>query len=159
MKQWLKIVIWTVGTIIGIIAIGFGGCVSCFQYIGNSNSCESFNIDNIELRAHIDIPAIEPESRFCKFDKEKKTKTNYFKIRTNVVDMDRYVERNSFIPVSEENIDLSVFDIVARKPEITADNIQNYFYNLGERKGTDWLAIVDKNSGDLWVYMKIKGLW
>jgi len=159
MKQLLKIMIWTVGIIIGIIAVGFGGCVGCFQYIGNSNSCGGPNIDNIELRAHIDIPAIEQESRSCNYDKERKIKTNYFKIRTDVVDMDRYVERNSFIPVNEANMDLSVFDIFATKPEITLDNMQNYYYNSGERKSTDWLAIVDKNSGDLWIYMKIKGWW
>jgi len=159
MKQWLKIIVWTVGTIIGIATIGFGGCVGCHQYIGNSNTCRGFNIDNIELRTRIDIPAIEHGSSSCMYDKETKTKTNYFKIRTGEVDMDRYVKRNSFILVNEVNMDLSVFDIFARKPEITPDNIQNYYYNSGERKSTDWLAIVDKNSGDLWVYMKIKGRW
>jgi len=73
--------------------------------------------------------------------------------------MDRYVSRNSFIPVNEVEFDLSVFDIIGRKPEITPNNKQNFYYNSGERKGTDWLAIVDKNSGDLWINMKIKGLW
>ena len=159
MKEWLKIIIRIVVIIVGIVTIGFGGCVGCYHYIGNSNSCRGPNIDNIELRAHIDIPAIEQGCLSCLFDKEKRTKTNYFKIRTNEVDMNRYVERNSFIPVNEANMDLSVFDIFAKKPEITPDNIHNYYYNSGERTSTDWLAIVDKNSGNLWVYMKIKGLW
>ena len=159
MKDWLKIIIRTVVAIIGFVAIGFGGCVGCFHYIGNSNSCLAFNIDNIELRARIGIPAIEPGCGSCKYDKEAKTKTNYFKIRTNEVDMDGYVERNSFRPVNEANMDLSVFEIFERKPEITPDNMQNYYYNSGERQSTDWLAIVDKNSGDLWIHMKIKGLW
>ena len=159
MKEWVKIIIWTVVAIVVIGVLGFGGCVGCYQYIGNSNRCTGPNIDNIELRTRIDIPAVEQESRSCNFDKEKRIKTNYFKIRTEEVDMKRYVDRNSFNPVNDANMNLSVFDVFAIKPEITPDNIGDFYYNSGERKGTDWLAIVDKNSGDLWVYMKIKGLW
>ena len=159
MKEILKIIIRTVVAIVGIVAVGFGGCVGCFHYAGNSNRCSGPNIDNIELRTRIDIPAIEQGSTTCVYDKAKKTKTNYFKIRTDVMDMDRYAERNYFVPVKNANMDLSVFDVFAVKPEITPDNLHHFYYNTGERKGTDWLAIVDKSSGGLWIFMKIKGLW
>ena len=147
-------------TIVGIGVLGFGGCVGCVKLIGNSNSCERFNIDNIELRAHIDIPAIESENCSCILDKEDDSKTNYFKIRTDAVDMDRYIERNYFVSVNEGDMDLSVFGKLSKIPEITPENIQEYYYNSGYNQGkgkrTHWLAVVDKNSGDLWVYMKYK---
>ena len=158
MKQWLKITLWTLGSIVGIGVLGFGGCVGCVKLIGNSNSCEFYNIDNIELRAHIDIPAIESGS--CSCIKDGDSKTNYFKIRTDAVDMDRYVARNSFVSVNEADMDLSVFGKLSKIPEITPENIQGYYYNSGRNQGkgkrTHWLAILDKSSGDLWVHMQYK---
>ena len=157
MKEWVKIVIWIT---VGVICT-FGGCVGCVKSIGNSNSCHWFNIDNIELRAHFDVPATEQGSCICIMDKEDgNSKTNYFKIRTDAVDMVRYVDRNKFNPVSEVDMDVSVFDRFPQKPEITPENIQEYYYksghNPGKGKRTHWLAIVNKNSGDLWVYLKYK---
>ena len=156
MKQWFKITAFVL--ISGVL--GFGGCVSCVRLIGNSNSCEWFNIDNIELRAHIDIPEVASDSCSCLLNKEDDSKTNYFKIRTDAVDMDRYIEINAFIPVNEADMDLSVFRELPKIPEITPENIQEYYYNSGNNQGkgkrTHWLAIVDKNSGDLWVYLKNK---
>ncbi len=114
MRQWFKIIIWVMAAIIGIVIIGYGGCVGCVHYIRTSNSCLQYNIDNIELRAHIDIPAIDSETCSCKLDKIENTKTNYFKIRTGTVDMNRYVERNSFISINEDNMDLSVFGKFAK---------------------------------------------
>ena len=157
MKKVLKVL----AVIIGIIIIGGGGCVGCIKSIGNSNSCTYCNIDNIELRAHFDIPAIEPGSNICIKDKEDgDSKTNYFKIRTDAVDMVRYVDRNKFKPVNNADMDVSVFDRFPKTPEITPENIGRYYYNAGYNPGkgkrTHWLAIVDKNSGDLWVYLKYK---
>ena len=158
MKEFLKVMMWI---LIAIVSI-FGGCAGCIKSIGNSNSCNYCNIDNIELRAHFDVPATEPGSNICIKDKEDgNSKTNYFKI-SDAVDMVRYVERNRFVPVNEANLDLSVFGKLPKIPEITPENIQDYYYNAGFNPGkgkrTHWLAIVDKNSGDLWVYMKYKEL-
>jgi len=153
---------WILISTVGIGVLGFGGCVGCVKFIGNSNSCEWFNIDNIELRAHIDIPAIEVESCSCILDKEDDSKTNYFKIHTDAVDMDRYLEKNSFISVNEADLDLSVFRKLSKTPEITPENVEEYYYNSGNNTGkgkrTHWLAIVDKKNGDLWVYLKYKEL-
>ena len=145
--------------IVGLGVLGFGGCVVFVQTIINSNSCNRFNIDNIETRIPLDIPErySGPDCSSCILDKAANTKTNYFKIRTDMVEMDRYVNRNFFIPVNETYLDLSVFGKLAKIPEITPDNIQNFYYSLGTgNRRTDWLAILDKNSGDLWVYMQYK---
>ena len=161
MKEFLKIMMWILISIVGIVVLGFGTLVGCVQLIANSNSCERFNIDNIELRAHFDIPKIEQGSCICIKDKgDGNSKTNYFKIPIDVVDMGRYVYRNNFIPVHGKDLDLSVFGKLPQNPEITPENIERYYYNSGYNPGkgkrTHWLAIVDKSSGDLWVYMKYK---
>jgi hypothetical protein len=159
MNKSIKVII----VVIVSILLGFGGLVACVKLMGNSNSCRWGNIDNIELRAHFDIPAIESGSCICILDKEDgNSKTNYFKIRTDKVDMVRYINKNSFKPANEVDMDLSVFRKLPKLPEITAENIEGYYYNTGFNPGkgkrTHWLAIVDKNSGDLWVYMKYKEL-
>jgi len=160
MKQWLKITLWTLGSIVGTGILGFGGCVGCVQAIINSNSCNRFNIDNIETRIPVGIPTIhsDPDCFSCILDKAANTKTNYFRIRTDVVEMDGYVKRNFFMPIDETELDLSVFSKLAKIPEITPENAQNLYYSLGigKRQRTDWLAILDKNSGDLWVHMIYK---
>jgi hypothetical protein len=157
MKEWVKIIMWIA---VGIICI-LGGCVGFVLSIANSNSCNYCNIDNIELRAHFDIPATEQGSNVCIKDKEDgNSKINYFKILTDACDMVRYVTINHFEPVNDADIDLSVFGKLPKVPEITPENIEGYYYksghNPGKGKRTHWLAILDKNSGDLWVYMKYK---
>jgi len=157
MKQWLKVTMWILAPIAGIGIIGFLAIWFLWHATFNSNSCERFNIDNIETRIRVDIPSIMREQSECFLNKVENTKTNYFRIRTDVEDMDRYVIRNSFIPVIDTDLlDLSVFEKLAKIPEITPDNIQNFYYNSGIGNYSDWLALVDKNSGDLWVYMKYK---
>ena len=163
MKQWHKAMILVSAVIIGIGLLGYGGysgCRSLVRVIVESNSCERWNIDNIETRIPVGIPTIynDPDCFSCILDKSANTKTNYFRIRTDVVEMDGYVERNFFIPINETDLDLSVFDKLTKIPEITSDNQQNFYYSLGigKRVLTDWLAILDKKSGDLWVYMQYK---
>ena len=91
--------------------LGFGGCAGLVHAMINSNSCEQFNIDNIETRIPVGIPSVhsDPECFSCILDK-------------------------------------------------VANTGRIFYYSLGidKRVRTDWLAVLDKNSGDLWVYMKYK---
>ena len=141
----------------GIVLISFLSIYGFWHACFNSNNCVGFNIDNIETRIRIDIPSIYSGQSECFCDKAVNTKTNYFKIRIDSKDMDRYVKRNSFISVIEPDLlDLSVFEKLAEIPEITTANMEDFYYNSGTGNYTDWLAIVNKNSGDLWVYIKYK---
>lgn len=160
MKPWQKTTLWVLIPIVCIGILCFGGCVCLVKAMINSNSCTQFNIDNIETRTPIGIPKIHSDTDCfsCIMDKVANTKTNYFKIRTDVVDMDRYIKGNSFIPLNELNLDLSVFGKLTKTPDITPENMQHFYYSIGvgKRELTDWLAILDKKSGDIWVYMKYK---
>ena len=155
----MGLVLIVIGGVVGIVIAGYGGLAALHYVSINDKSCNRFNnIDNIETRIRIDIPSVYRRESYCMLDKAENTKTNYFRIRTDKMDMDRYVERNSFIPFNGADLDLSVFEKLCKIPEITLDNRHNFYYNLGvgKRIRTDWLAILDKNSGDLWVHMIYK---
>jgi hypothetical protein len=155
LKKWHKLLIWIPSTIIGIGIIAYLGLWGVYKIALSSNSCTFYNIDNIEVRTNIDIPSILDNPQ-CFRNKSPNTKTNYFRINIVDVNMDRYIERNSFVSVSDIDLDLSVFGKFEKTLEITSDDIQNFYYNSGKGKKTDWLAIIDKKSGDLWIYMEYK---
>lgn len=106
---------------IGFI-LGFRGLVS---HIYNRVDCESFNIDNIEVRTGIDIPAVTDVE--CSCNEEKTIKTSTFTLDVDQLDLDRYVARNKF------------------------KAIDGHYENIGERKDTKWKAKLDRGSHQLTV--------
>jgi hypothetical protein len=158
MKKWLKI---TLNVSIAILIIGtvfFCGIYGLNRRMINSKSCTYMNIDNIETHVPVGIPAILNGEAYCSciFDEKANSKTNYFRINIDKVDMDGYTQRNTFKPFPDSDLDLSVFSKLKKNPEITTDNKQNYYYSFGERERTAWLAVVDKSNGDLWVHLQYK---
>jgi len=112
--------------IIGIIIfLGFAGCKGLISHIYNRTDCEQFNIDNIEVRTGIDIPAVSKV--ICDFNETKNIKTSVFTLDKLQVDLDDYVARNGF------------------------ESQGNVYVNTGERADTKWEANLDKTSLDLTV--------
>ncbi len=102
--------------------LGFRGLVShIYDYV----DCERFNIDNIEVRTGIDIPAVTDVE--CSCNEEKTMKTSTFVLDTEQVNLDQYVSRNKFKAVN------------------------GHYENNGERKDTRWKATLDKGSHELTV--------
>lgn len=111
---------------ISILAIGaILGYRSLVSHIYDYVDCERFNIDNIEVRTGIDIPAVTDVDCSCNEDKSVKTST--FVLDTDQVNLDQYVTRNKF----------------------KAKN--GHYENVGERKDTRWKATLDKASHELTV--------
>ena len=77
---------------IGIIVILYFGLHLFSRMIYNTQSCERFNIDNIELRTGVNIPEIKSYDCECTNNK----KFSKFIIDTDKVDLDDYVTRNNF---------------------------------------------------------------
>jgi len=89
MNKWLKFLCW-----ISLITILFGaGCRYFIHYIGNYNQCDRFNIDNVELRTGINIPAVK--SIDCIYHDSVKRVTFYFDV--DKVDLDKYLTDNDFV--------------------------------------------------------------
>jgi len=109
-----------------IAVIGVGlifGFRSLVSHIYNHVDCEQFNIDNIEVRTGIDIPAVSRVE--CNCNEEKTMKTSTFTLDSEKVQLEQYVLRNNF-------------------------KVSNGLYeNSGERADTRWNAILDLETRQL----------
>jgi len=105
-------------TLIGVSLTLFlivGGVVLLNKHIYSQQSCERFNIDNIELRTGINIPTITSSNCSCK----KNHKVSTFVIDTLSVDLKEYIKKNRF------------------------SLVENNFINKGVRSDTKWKAHLD----------------
>lgn len=75
----------------------YGGVHLFGWHIYNTQSCQRFNIDNIELRTGVNIPAVTSTDCECKDNK----KVSKFIIDTQKVDLDDYISRNNFTLVDD----------------------------------------------------------
>lgn len=96
------------------------------KHVYNDQTCERFNIDNIELRTGLDIPRVSTMACSCK-DNIKNSK---FKIDTLKVNVSTYIARNNFklendLYVLENNNKNSAYKVILDKKaaELTVDLI------------------------------------
>lgn len=77
----------------GLVLLAFfGGMRSFIKHIYNRTDCEQMNIDNIELRTGIDIPAVVDVDCHSK----EGIKTSSFVLDTNSVNITEYIYKNDF---------------------------------------------------------------
>ncbi len=104
-----------------ILLLPFLGCKMLTQHIYNRTDCERFNIDNIEVRTGINIPAVDEVT--CEIKAKENTKVSVFRLSKPSLDFSHYVKRNDFIKEG------------------------NFYVNRGEREDTEWEAKL--NEADL----------
>lgn len=109
-----------------LIAI-YGGLYFFGNLIYNTQSCDRFNIDNIELRTGVNIPEIVTSNCECK-DNNKISK---FIIDSVKVDLDDYISKNEFtrignLYVKENDNSNSTYKVTFEKQ--TAELIINLTY-------------------------------
>nr|WP_321228466.1 hypothetical protein [uncultured Psychroserpens sp.] len=109
-----------------LIAI-YGGLHFFGNLIYNTQSCNRFNIDNIELRTGVNIPEIVTSDCECK-DNNKISK---FIIDSVKVDLDDYISKNKFtrvgnLYVKENDNSNSTYKVTFEKQ--TAELIINLTY-------------------------------
>lgn len=81
------------GLIVLILLLFMGGCKLLVREIFNRQDCERFNIDNIEVRTGVNIPAIIE----CDCEVVGNTKTSWFIIDSSKVNLNTYVTKNGFV--------------------------------------------------------------
>lgn len=94
----------------------YGGLHLFGKIIYDSQSCDMYNIDNIELRTGINVPQISSTDCECK-DNRKFSK---FVIDTSKVDIDDYISRNDFtliddLYIKENDTKNSTYKVVFNK--------------------------------------------
>ncbi len=126
MKEATKILI----ILVTIIFFGFTGIKSFTNHIYNRTDCEQMNIDNIELRTGIDIPAVSKV--VCEFKTAEQRKVSVFTLDKEQVDLAYYTNRNDFIQKG------------------------NQYIKSGERADTKWVASLDATTWELTVSVQYK---
>ena len=88
----MKQALYIIGGIAVMVILFMGGCRLLSKQIFNHQDCARFNIDNIEVRTGIDIPAIENAICEC----APRTKDAEFTLKLEPKDLDHYLVRNKF---------------------------------------------------------------
>ena len=106
-----------------VIGTIVGGFMPLTKHIYNRSDCERFNIDNIEVRTGINIPAISDAE--CSCDEIKKTKFSKFTLNEEEVNIEGWIVTNGL------------------KLE------QDLYFRQGKNKHTIWEATFDPASNEL----------
>jgi len=106
--------------VVAILTI-MGGVKLLVNHIYHRQGCERFNIDNIELRTGINIPAVSDFDCNC----EANRKTSKFVINTQEVELDLYIDDNQFELVNDQ------------------------YLKQGDNENTKWKATLDKATAEL----------
>ncbi|MCG6189093.1 hypothetical protein [Maribellus maritimus] len=130
-SQKFKTIIRTVKIFLGIVfflALTFTGFNLLAKSIYDRKDCKRFNIDNIELRTHTDIPAVLKSECNCNGN----IKVSKFVIDSSRVNISDYTVNNNF----EKSGDL--------------------FIKKGERNDTKWNASLNPHTNELLITIEYK---
>lgn len=141
------------GAIAVLVSFGFAGMYGFRAFTRNifeSKSCEWANIDHIELRARVNIPATE--NCDCRYDRSANTKTSVFQLNDHIVNLDTYIPKNQFKPVTKADL--------AGLPQFPDADLDSKSGNLFFRKGTsathDYCLLLNKETAKLGVQISYK---
>lgn len=123
----ITIILLTVALLIGVF---FAAIYALSSHIYLRQDCEQFNIDNIEMRAKIDIPAVLDVN--CRMDEATNIKYSEFTINQQRVNLEDYIVKHQFKSQGE---------LYTRK---------------GSQEDTDWEMTLDKNSGKMSIKITYK---
>ena len=119
----MKKIILITGSLVLFFGLAFGGIRALTSKIYHSCTCYRFNIDNIETRAHINIPAVDSVN--CEFDEVNLVKTNVFYLKKEQ-DLYNYAKKNKYVKQTDST-----------------------FIHQGEEEDHTWYAEFNANSGRL----------
>jgi len=112
----MKKVIIVILLVMVFIGMFYGGLYLFGWYAYNTQSCERFNIDNIELRTGVNIPEVTAIECECTGNK----KFSKFVIDTEKVNLDNYILKNDFtliddLYIKENDNENSTYKVVFNK--------------------------------------------
>lgn len=116
LKKTMKKILFIIGAILLFFTLVRFGIYGFSKVIYNSCSCERFNIDNIELRTGINIPAIKKME--CNYNTTSKTKKSSFIIDTKEININDYIKRNKLEKSEDENLYVKSNDIISHSYKV-----------------------------------------
>lgn len=141
-----KVIIITICCVMAIICLGFVGLRSFVISIYQSQNCEWANIDNIEMRAMVDVPKIE--SSECEYDSIDKTKKAVFVLDKHL-NIQEYIAKNKLTKLSEAE-KLASFDLIPEEIEAT----ETYYFREKTTERESYKILLDSKSRKLWIDLK-----
>ena len=119
--------------------------------IYHTNSCERYNIDNIELRTGIDVPKVTEYD--CRFDDSRRIKTSYFRFDEEKTDIDKYLSQYNFQKV-ENSKGFQILDTSKLYHDLTSDSD---LYAVKQEKSTHaWEILFDKSTAKIWIAIRYR---
>ena len=90
----MKKLVIIVGSMVLFFGLAYGGIRALTSKIYHSCTCYRFNIDNVEMRAHINIPRVDSVN--CDFDEIGLVKSNVFYLSMDQ-NLKNYAKKNKFV--------------------------------------------------------------
>lgn len=135
------------GIIIGIFLM-YGGCIGTSKFIASHRTCESFNIDNYELRTHTDVP--DTKESTCNYDEATHTKSTVFILDETPEELSRTIEWNGLKKVGDCNLAQFRYnpgwnDSISKLPP------EQLYSNWGSDKEDSWVIVLDSLNQTYWM--------
>ena len=117
------------------------------KLIRSSRTCESFNIDNYELRTHTNISGTKDV--ICKYNKMTGVKSSVFILDLSEKSLSNNIAYNNFRKLSECTLHSFVHnpkwnDSIAKLPQ------EHLYTKAGRYKGDSWIYVLDSVNQVLW---------
>jgi len=140
-----KIITLALCFVVAILCLGYVGIRSFTKNIYNSQSCEWANIDNIEMRAMVDVPKIE--SSECEYDTISKTKKVVFTLDKEL-NVEEYISKNNLQKLASTE----KWSSLNLKPEEI--NTQTFYIREKTTQWESYEILLDSKSRKLWINLK-----
>lgn len=143
-----------------VVALSAVGIMTCFVLMGmlgirtftkkvyNGRDCEWGNIDHLELRARVDVPAINHCD--CQYSAKEKKKISVFRLQRQEDGLAEYIRRNN----------LQLLDSTEALPEFNTDTLDHstdsLYFRKGSEKDHDYVILLNKEKATLGIRIDYK---
>lgn len=115
----MKLLLKIVGGLVLAAFLFMGGCSLLTKHIFSRQDCERFNIDNIEVRTGINIPAVSDYACEC----ANGVKDARFTLKLNTdEELQAYIKRNKFVAEGEKYINAQTTEYSEWRAELNPEN-------------------------------------
>lgn len=133
-----------------LICLIFLGIKVYAAKIYDSRSCQWANIDNIEMRAKIDIP--ETTDCLCEYNENSGTKQAIFTLKKEAIG-DNYTQINKLSKLNPGTI-IAATDFLSDKNPVSLIHNENLYFREGKSTNESYKLLYDASLGKIWVNVK-----
>jgi|GEM_PF-2395364 len=146
--HWRTVIVTGFTTLVISFFLFVGGCRGMIKLIESRRNCESFNIDNYELRTRTNIPRTKDIT--CHYDPKLLTKSSVFILDLSEKELSRHIEYNELQKISECTYHPFIHnsewnDSISKLPR------EQLYTKWGSDKEDSWIYVLDSANQTFWV--------